>query len=233
MKDRKFTATKDNKELEFIFKRPTQATINKGELVFRKVFSSSLREGILLHEEVVRLLKERGVWNDTHEELAKDYQEKISKLEEKLKGDELSDDEGRKTCEEIAELRDELINHNSVFLSVSDNTCESIASEMRNRFYASECVYDAKTNKRVYSSLEDFNSKRSEDYSFAAFREAIIASLETLVGQELPSDLSAQYAENKWLSDNKKEEQEEEQEKENQETDEVSEELKEENQEVE
>jgi hypothetical protein len=53
----------------------------------------------------------------------------------------------------------------------------------------------------VYKDLEDFRSRLDETSTIDSYREATIASLEVLIGQDLPSDLSTQYTENKWLAE--------------------------------
>jgi len=53
----------------------------------------------------------------------------------------------------------------------------------------------------VYKDLEDFKGRINEISTIDSYREASIASLEALIGQDLPSDLSTQYTENKWLAE--------------------------------
>jgi hypothetical protein len=84
-----------------------------------------------------------------------------------------------------------------------EHTCESIANDERNQFLTSECVFVSGTSQKVYKDVDDFKSRRNEPGAIESYREAVIAALESALGRELPSDLTTEYAENKWLSTRK------------------------------
>ena len=202
MKEDRIFTTKDNDDNEWIlkFKRPTQSAIRHAELVYRSGFSKALKAGILLSSEITSILEERGVWDDDKEEEGRVMRNEIEQMEETLKDNTLSNDQGKAVCERIGELREKLQGHNNAFTSVSDNTCESFANEERNKYLVSECIYDNKTSVKVYKDVEDFNNRMNEISALDAYKETVIAALEVVVGKDLPSDLTSDYAENKWLA---------------------------------
>lgn len=199
-KDRVFnTKDKDGNDLVLKFKRPSQKVLTKAELVRRTAFSNALRNGLILQEEAKKIIKERGLWNDDHEKEAENTRARIGELEKKLEDASLTNEQGKALCDELTKQRDELISHNMVFTSITENTCESVAGEEKNQFLAAECTYDNKTDLRVFKDVEDFKSRLDEQLTLDSYREAVIAALETVSGRDLPSDLTSEYAENKWI----------------------------------
>ena len=200
-KDRVFT-TKDRDGNDWVlkFSRPSQKILNKGELVYRTVFSRALRQDVCTQAEIDNLLRERGIWNDKKEDKAEKMRVEIATLEAKLSDISLTNEQGKLVCEEIRRQRLDLLRHNSIYTQISDNTCETMASEARTQLFAAECVCDNKTDLRVFKDVDDFKERLDELSAQDSFREAMISSLEVVVGRELPSDLTTEYAENKWLT---------------------------------
>ena len=191
----------DGNDIVLEFRRPSQQTHKKAELVYRQKFSEALRGGIVLQAEVAKLLKERGLWTEEDEATEHEMRVELKALEESLKDDGVSNDDGLKIVEQIKALRLKIREHTAIFTSVADATCESVANEERNMFYASECIYNKQSGAKVYKNLEDFQSRLDEQFTVDSYREATIAALELVVGQELPSDLTTQYAENIWVAE--------------------------------
>lgn len=200
-KDRVFTVKdKDGEDLTLIFKRPSQSILSKAHLVFRKAYSHGLREGYLLSKEVDNILRARGLWDDEKDNEVEALRLEISSLEDKLGDSDLSDEKGRQVCESLIEKREELFEINSMVSSISDNTCEAVAAEEKNYFLAANCVYNSTGLSKVYKSVEDYKARLDEPGAADCYREALIAGLEASLGRELPSDLTEEYAENKWLN---------------------------------
>jgi len=196
-------ATKDEEgeELLYEFRRPTQAVMSKAELVRRAKFSEAFRAGVVVNAEVFKILRERNLWGDDEEAKSSELRDKITKAEEGLNDEGITNDDGMELVEKIKLLRSELDEHQSIATQISDATCESVANENVNMFYAASCVYDKNTGAKVYKDLEDFRSRLDNASTIDSYREATIASLEVLIGKDLPSDLSTQYTENKWLAE--------------------------------
>ena len=200
MKDaREFTVKVDEDEETWEFRRPNQKTLNKADLIYRAKFSEALRMGLLLNAEAIKVLKERGLWDSAQEDEERVMRDEIASLESKLEDPTLSNKDGKDLCSNIADLRVKLSDHGSIVTSTMENTCESIANDERNQFLTAQCVHHS-GGQKVYKDVDDFKSRRAEPGAIDAYREAIISSLEVVVGRELPSDLTEEYAENKWLS---------------------------------
>lgn len=208
------TEDEDGNELVYEFRRPSQAVMSKAELVRKAKFSEAFRAGVVVNAEVFKLLRERNMWGDEEEAHSTALRLEISGLEDKLGDPGLSNDDGLKTVEEIRSLRRKLDEHQAIATQVADATCESVANETVNMYYAAACIYNKGTGQKVYKDLEDFKNRLSEKSTLDSYREATIASLEVLIGQDLPSDLSTQRMENKWLAERGLDKKEEEEEKE-------------------
>lgn len=207
------TKDENGEELVYEFRRPSQAVISKAELVRKSKFSEAFRAGVVVNAEVFKLLRERNLWGDAEEERSRELRKQIQDTEEKLNDEGITNTEGLALVAKIKSLRLELNMHEHMATQVSDATCESIAAEAVNMFYAAACVYNKTTGQKVYKDLEDFKARLDELATIDSYREATIASLEVLIGRDLPSDLSTQYTENKWLAErglDKEEETEEE-----------------------
>jgi hypothetical protein len=195
------TADEDGNELVYEFRRPSQGVMSKAELVRRSKFSEAFRAGVVVNAEVFKILRERGLWGDDEEAESTRIRGELSEAEQELKDEGLSNEDGMRLVAKIKALRLELDGHQAIATQIADATCESIANESVNMFYAAACVYNKTTGQKVYKDLEDFRSRLNETSTIDSYREATIASLEVLIGQDLPSDLSTQYTENKWLAE--------------------------------
>ena len=195
------TQNDDDEELVYEFRRPSQAVMSKAELVRRAKFSEAFRAGVVVNAEVFKILRERNMWGDDEEAESTRIRNEITEAEGKLKDEGISNDDGMVLVEQIKTLRLELERHQAIATQISDATCESVANEAVNMFYAAACVYNKTTGQKVYKDLEDFRSRLNESSTIDSYREATIASLEVLIGQDLPSDLSTQYTENKCVAE--------------------------------
>lgn len=196
---------KNGNEVTLKFVRPNQATIAKGDLKFREAYSRAFRSGVLVNAEVMKMLRERGIWDDEKDAEVDSLRVKLAELEEKLETDHsISNEVGEDIVLEMKKIRLEIARLNSAYTSVVDNTCESIGGEARNQYFAATCVVDSKGSK-VFKDMDDFLARLDEQVALDSYREAVIAGLEDQLNVELPSDLSSHYPENKWLASRKKE----------------------------
>lgn len=207
MKDRVFiTQDEDGKDWKLQFRSPTQKTMSDAELVYRQMFSTCFRRGILTNAEVEKLLRERDMWDDEKDTESLKLRLKIAALEDKLDADkdkgELSKDKGQEICADISGLRLELQVHNSAVTAIAENTCESIGSEERNQFLVTESIFDMKTGLKVYKDVADFKFRADTQAAVDCYKETVIASLEVVMGEDLSSDLDQVYSENRWLARN-------------------------------
>ena len=200
MDNRIFTSIdKNDKEIELEFRRPPVGVSMKAEQIFKKEFAIAMRDGLLLQAEVEKQLEDRGLWGPEQEEKEKQLRSEIERLEALL-NDDMGEDEGKRVCEEITKLRDEISKLTDVVTTMASSTCEAQAAQERNQYLAAQCVYHKKTGIKVYNSLDDYKARVDETTALDSYRETLIAILEMSIGKELPSDLTTEYGENKWLS---------------------------------
>lgn len=195
------TQNKAGEEVVLKFVRPTQVILSKADLKSKEAYSNAFRKGLLTNAEVVKYLKERGIWTQEMEDETTELRVKIRQLEKKLEEPSLSNEEGQSVVDEIRLARTKLSDYNSNIRSIADNTCESNASEARNQFIAASCVVNAKTGVKVFKDMDDFLARLDEPLAVDSYREAVISNLEEQLNVSLPSDLTSHYPENKWLSD--------------------------------
>jgi len=195
------TKNKAGEEVVLKFVRPTQVVLSKADLKSKEAYSNAFRKGLLTNAEVIKYLKERGIWTPEMEEETMELRVKINDLEEKLKDPSLSNEDGMAVVDEIKMARAKLADHNANIRSIADNTCESNAAEARNQFLAASCVVNAKTGVKVFKDIDDFLARLDEPLTIDAYREAVISNLEDQLNVSLPSDLTSHYPENKWVSD--------------------------------
>jgi len=197
------TKNKAGEEVVLKFIRPTQVILSKADLKSKEAYSNAFRKGLLTNAEVIKYLRERDIWTTEMEEETMELRVKINDLEEKLKDQSLSNEDGMAVVDEIKMARAKLADHNANIRSIADNTCESNAAEARNQFLAASCVVNAKSGVKVFKDIDDFLSRLDEPLTIDAYREAVISNLEDQLNVSLPSDLTSHYPENKWTSERK------------------------------
>lgn len=180
--------------------KPSQKVLTKGDFVYRQVFSSAIRAGILTNAEATKLLKDRGIWDEEKEEKAQAMRKDIKALEDRFDDAGLSNEDGKSNCAKLTKLRNELGDLNGLFTSVTDNTAEALAHESRIKFYAAECTVENESGARVFKDAEEFDEKLNHPTNVSAYREALISNFERVLGVDIPGGLAAELPENKWMA---------------------------------
>lgn len=184
-------------EVEIIVRRPNNSTISAADRYRAKTWNQCIKEGIMTGKQVQTYLKENNVWGDDKEEQQKEIVKKINDFEKDLytgggeKKRKLS--EGKKIADSIKSLRIELRNLIAEKISLQDNTAESLADNARFDFLVAGCTFYKDSGEKVYSSIEDYNSKSNDEIAFAAAGRLgeMLYSIDTNYEKNLP--------ENKWL----------------------------------
>lgn len=188
---------KDNKDVVLRYTRPSQVVISKGDFVYREYFSKAIRSGIMTSAEANKLLKDRNIWSDEQEQELVSLRIKLLEAEDKLESVE-NREEGRAIYDEIKGLRFDIEELQSLKKSVSDNTAESVAMEMRTQFFASECVVYNDSGKRVFKDLKDFLARLDEKLTVDSYKHALISNYEQVLGIKMPD--TPELPEDKWLN---------------------------------
>lgn len=192
------TKDRDGKEVVLRFTRPSQTLISKGDFIYREFFSKAIRAGIMTSAEAEKVLKERGLWGPENESELIELRFKLDKLEEDIQT--ANKDIGLTIYNEIKDLRGRITEINNIRSSVADNTAESVASEMRTQFFASECVVYNDSGKKVFKDLAEFLQRLDEPLTIESYRQALISNFEHLLGVKMPNETDNTLPEDKWLA---------------------------------
>lgn len=189
---------KDGNDVVLRFTRPNQTLISKGDFIYREFFSKAIRAGIMTAAEAQKVLKERNLWGTEHEAELIELRLKLDKLEEDIQT--ADKDVGLTIYNEIKDLRARIAEINNIRSSVADNTAESVASEMRTQFFASECVVYNDSGKKVFKDLTDFLQRLDEPLTIESYRQALISNFEHMLGVKMPNEADTTLPEDKWLA---------------------------------
>lgn len=191
-------------EVVLRFDRPSQRVIGKGDFVYRENFSKAVRAGFMTNAEAQKLLVDRELWTEKEEEELKDVSAQILMLEGEI--EDADRDKGTEIFGRLKRLRDKKSLISSVRSNILNNTAEQAASEMRTQFYASECVHDNKTGKRVFKNLEDFLSRLDEKIAIDSYRQALIVNWEYTFGISVEDNFGSTLPEDEWAAKMQEEE---------------------------
>lgn len=205
MDDRIFISKGVNGEdIELRFKSLNQVILTKGDFVYRENFSKAVRAGMITNAEALKILKEREIWGSEQEEKLASLQVSILELEEKLNMYDERTAESLSIYDSIKLLRSEADDISRLKSSIVDNTAESIASEMRTQFFASECTVYNSSGKRVFSDFKEFLVRLDENVTLDSYRQALIINYERALGITIPDKdelSSVMFHEDKWLKE--------------------------------
>lgn len=172
--------------------------VNKAADRYRaKIWNQCLVDGILTRKELEKVLKDRGIFGEEKINEERDISQKIQDLEKKLyhgdgTGKKMKLSEGKEIAIEMRRLRIKLRNLISERLSFEENTAEALSDNSKFDFIVSSCSYK-EDGSRAYSSIEDYNQRSSDEFSFAAASALaeMLYQIDPKIEQSLP--------ENKWL----------------------------------
>ena len=184
-----------SKEVSIYVQRPTNSSISSSDKHRAKVWNQCLADGILTKMELAHTMRERDIWNEDKDKRQADIIKEISKIEKDLyvgDGTKKTVTMGKDMAIKMRRLRLDLRDLMSEKLALEENTAESIAENAKFDYLVSECV-KYENGERVYKSLDDYNSKSSDEIAVAA------ATKLAQVLFALDSDFEKNLPENKWL----------------------------------
>lgn len=146
----------------------TADDLSEAKKIHLKTFRKCLEEGALLRKGLDKYLKDQGIWDEKKEQEFEQLTRKIAACESQLStgqidGRRMKLSEGRELAIETAKLRakiKDLIQERSM---VDANTAEGEADAERFNYLVSACVYDYDTQKRVFTSLDDYKDRGSDE----------------------------------------------------------------------
>ena len=179
-------------------KKPSNEIISGADIHRAKRWNECIRDDIITKKELATLMEKRGIWDKSKSDKEDDISSKITTLEKDLyrgrNGKKPKVSEGKELALEMKKLRIELRNLISERLSLEENTAEALSDNARFDYFVAHCTFYKDSDKRVYNSVEDYNSKSSDAIAFTA------ASMLGNILYNLDSDFEKNLPENKWLS---------------------------------
>ena len=183
------------KTISICVEKPNNRTIVASDKYKAKVWNQCLADGILTKMELEKTMKERKIWDEDKDQRQVEIISEINKYEKLLyidDGKKRTVSDGKEMAIRIRRLRSELRELMAQRISLEENTAESISDNAKFDYLVSECT-KYENGKRVYESLEDYNSKSADEIAIAAAGKLaqILYSLDSNFENNLP--------ENKWL----------------------------------
>lgn len=177
--------------------KPSNEIIAGADIHRAKRWNECIRDDIITKKELGTLMEKRGIWDKSKSEKEENISSTITQLEKTLyrgkNGKKPKVSEGKELALEMRKLRIDLRNLISERLSLEENTAESLSDNARFDYFVAHCTFYKDSGKRVYNSVEDYNSKSSDSIAFAA------ASMLGNILYNLDSDFEKNLPENRWL----------------------------------
>lgn len=151
-------------EKDYFIKVSPEA-MSEGKKAHNKAFREALEDGALLRKSLTKYMREQGAWDDKKESEYQEYIKKISDLEYRLSSGKMKISEGKALAVELSKCRNEFRELISERNMMDTNTAEGQADNARFNALVAACVFNYDTQKSVYSSLEDYHKRGSEDLS--------------------------------------------------------------------
>jgi hypothetical protein len=187
-------------KVEIVVRRPTNATISAADRYRAKIWNQCIKDGITTKKQVEVFLKQNNIWGEDQEQEQQKIVTCLAELEKELFGAGKTEkkrklSEGKIIAEKMAKLRLDLRNLIAEKMSLQDNTAESLADNARFDYIVADCTFYKKNGEKVYSSIEDYNSKSSDEIAYAA-----AAKLGEML-YAIDADFEKNLPENKWMID--------------------------------
>jgi len=179
-------------------KKPSNEIISGADIHRAKRWNRCIRDEIITKKELGTLMEDRGIWDKSKSDKEDEITTKITTMEKNLyrgtNGKKPKVSEGKELALQMRKLRVELRNLIGERLALEENTAEALSDNARFDYFVAHCTFYKDSDKRVYNSVEDYNSKSSDAIAFTA------ASILGNILYNLDSDFEKSLPENKWLS---------------------------------
>lgn len=187
----------EDKIVKIYVVRPNNNTIKNADRYRAKTWNQCITDGVLTKKELAKILKERGIWDQNKEDEETEIVRKLQELEKSINGVGVSDkkmklSDGQKKAIEMRILRNALRELISEKISMEENTAEALSDNAKFDYFVADCTF-YENGQKVYSSVEDYNQKSSNEIAFAA-----AGALAEMMYQ-LDSKFEDNLPENKWL----------------------------------
>ena len=184
-------------KVDIYVRKPSHEVIKRADRYKAKTWNQCIRDGVITKKELSILMEERGIWNKEKTAEEEKTTKRILELEKKLyKGDGKRKPKvsaGQQLAIEMRRMRIKLRDLISEKISLEENTSEALSENAKFDYLVSKCTYYKDEDKRVFESLDDYNTRSSDELAFAAA---------TALGEmmyNLDASFEKNLPENKWL----------------------------------
>ena len=183
----------DGKKVELMARRPNMDNQREGQKVYNRAFNDAVSSGALLRAKLDDFMREQGMWDDKKQERITSLGKEILHLEQTIAKGGIRLSVAREKAIDLRKLRFKVRDLISERTELDVHTAEGQADNARFNYWVTVCVVYNDTQKPVFSSVDDYLSKQTEDY--AALAAGKLASLL----YNLSEDYDNKLEENKFL----------------------------------
>ena len=163
-------ATRGNQQVELAVVTPTPKAIQEAQIVHNQAFREAVVGKAILKQALVKHMREQGLWDDDKET---EYQ-KLTKVildgEKSLKRGKIKLAEAKAIAFSMQDARQKMLTLLAERRELEAHTAEAHADNTRFNYLVSACTVYNDTGKPVFTSLDDYMAKSTEDYAWEAAR---------------------------------------------------------------
>lgn len=157
---------------DYIIKPANALASIEAQKVYNKAFKKAIEEGAILKKSLEDHMRRQGLWDDDKQEEYENLLKRSADIEYKIKsGQYKKASEVRDKSLELKKIRNELSSLLMTKNSMDSMTADGQADNERFFYLISACVYDYETQKKVYTSLEDYNEKSETELAIKCASE--------------------------------------------------------------
>jgi hypothetical protein len=182
-------------EVTFSLRKPTADEQREASGVFNRTWAEAVKNGAMLRNMLEEFMDIQGLWGDGVRAKIAEIQKEVNHYEVRLEAGGFEFDEAVQMAVKLRQLREKLRKIVSKRTDLDSMTAEGQADNARFNYYVSVCLVYNDSQKRVFSSLEDYVNNSS------TIQAAMGASRFAQMMYGLQENYEAHLTENKFLAE--------------------------------
>ena len=183
----------DDKTVELMARLPNLAQQREGQKDYNRAFNEAVDSDTMLRLKLDDFMKKQGIWDDEKQARMAELGKQIAGSEKALAKGGIKLLAAKDIAIKLRSLREDARELVAKRMELDVHTAEGQADNSRFNYWVSVCLVYNKTQKPVFSNVEDYLAKASEEYS------ALGASKLAELLYNLNSDFESTLSENKFL----------------------------------
>jgi hypothetical protein len=193
MKTKTFKVKINDSDREVLVRTPSLNDQREAQKVYNQAFTDAIKSKSVVRAKLDDLLEDQGLWNAEKQKKFNELQKELLEGEKKLAKGGFGLNEAKDLAIRMKVIRDEIRDLISVRTSLDNHSAEGQADNARFNYLVSSCVVYNDTKETVFSSLEDYMNRATEEVAILAAQN--LANM--LYG--LDNDYESNLPENKFL----------------------------------